>query len=280
MGKIIKFIRKLWELSPKKAYLFLIKRILPTNSNEKKLYEIKKLPRFEIGETNILDKKIQFIDNASFLFMYNEIFETQIYKFFTDNNKPYIIDCGANIGLSIIYFKKIYPNARITAFEPEPNIFNVLKENIESFNFSDVQLVRKGISDNDGQSDFLLDGADGGRIVRNMNDVKNITKIETTRLKDFLIQPVDFLKIDIEGSETEVILDCEDLLNNVKNIFVEYHSFINKKQTIHLLVNSLARSGFRLHIHFPGVYSHQPFIRINTSSNDIDMQLNIFGFRE
>jgi FkbM family methyltransferase len=41
---------------------------------------------------------------------------------------PYIIDAGANIGLSIIYFKKKYPNSKIVAFEPDKLIFNILKK--------------------------------------------------------------------------------------------------------------------------------------------------------
>ena len=48
---------------------------------------------------------------------YEELFLDEIYRFQTNNEKPVIIDCGANIGLSSLYFKSIYPNAILHAFE-------------------------------------------------------------------------------------------------------------------------------------------------------------------
>jgi FkbM family methyltransferase len=43
---------------------------------------------------------------------------------------PVIIDCGGNIGLSVLYFKYLFPNSVITVFEPSPPVFEILKENI------------------------------------------------------------------------------------------------------------------------------------------------------
>lgn len=60
--------------------------------------------------------------------MFNKIFKRQIYNFQIDNPAPYIIDAGANIGLGVIYFKKLFPDAEIIAFEPDPNIFAVMKK--------------------------------------------------------------------------------------------------------------------------------------------------------
>ena len=69
-------------------------------------------------------KILKIPDSASYLSSREEIFDQQIYRFNTSNSKPYIVDCGANIGLSIIYFKQLFPNAEIVAFEPDEKIFN------------------------------------------------------------------------------------------------------------------------------------------------------------
>ena len=46
------------------------------------------------------------------------------------NKGSYVIDCGANIGMSITYFKRLYPKSKIIGFEPDPKIFETLKKNI------------------------------------------------------------------------------------------------------------------------------------------------------
>lgn len=234
-------------------------------------------PRYISAKTNILGKPIKIVDSASFIYIYNEVFEREIYKFKAKKTSPTIIDGGANIGLSVIYFKRLYPESRIIAFEPDPAIFEVLKENLESFEYHDVSCIQKAIWSSETKVDFLLEGADGGRIFHS-GDQGNRALVPTTRLREHLMEPIDFLKLDIEGAEAEVLKDCADLLNNVENLFVEYHSFANEPQELATIINILSQSGFRLHIHPPAT-SPQPFCQRNIYFG-MDMQLNIFGFRD
>jgi FkbM family methyltransferase len=242
------------------------------------LWKISQLPRYQIFQSEILGKPIKIIDSASFTFMYDEIFNSEIYKFTCDHDRPLIIDCGANIGLSIIYFKQLFPKAKILAFEPDRKAIASLRFNIESFGFSDVQVLERAVWNEETTLEFLAEGADGGRIVaiENQNFSKHI--VETVRLRDYLQEQVDFLKIDIEGAETEVILDCRDLLKNIRNLFIEYHSFVERPQTLHVITSVLAEAGFRIHIH-PPVISPHPFVSRNVHMG-MDMQLNIFAFRD
>ncbi len=70
-------------------------------------------------------------DAASFLSTYKEIFVDEIYKFSLEKDKKYqIIDCGANIGVSLLYFYKNYPMAQIVGYEADPYIFKYLNSNI------------------------------------------------------------------------------------------------------------------------------------------------------
>src|SRR5947209_17952551 len=90
-------------------------------------------------------------------------------------------------------------------------------------------------------------------------------------------RPVDFLKLDIEGAETEVLADCADLLGKVENLFVEYHSFSDEPQSIHTLLSVLRGAGFRVHVHVSSG-SRQPFIFRNS---DLAManRLRVYAFR-
>lgn len=62
---------------------------------------------------DLLGYRIRFMDEGSFRHLFYEIFATGSYFFQSDSANPLIFDCGANIGMSILFFKKLYPNARI-----------------------------------------------------------------------------------------------------------------------------------------------------------------------
>ncbi|MDQ0640901.1 hypothetical protein QF042_004466 [Pedobacter sp. W3I1] len=94
-----------------------------------------------------------------------------------------------------------------------------------------------------------------------------------------MTQKIDFLKIDIEGAEYLVLKDIEDNLSNVENLFIEYHSSPDCKQTLSEILGILTKSGFRFYIkeawdNLPIPFEHRlykPFW---------DLQLNIFAFRK
>ena len=240
------------------------------------LNRIKNMPRFRESSTNLLGNKIEFPDSASFIFMYKDIIKKENYKFYTDNAIPYIIDAGANIGLSIIYLKKLYPKSEIVAFEPDFLISEFLENNINSFNLDNISIIKKALWSKDGYKKFYSQGADGGSF-ENVKENKDINEVETVRLRNYIDRKVDFLKIDIEGAETDVLKDCQDLLLNVENLFVEYHSFVDKPQTLHLILEILHKNGFRVHVH-PELISRTPFIKRRTLAK-FDLQLNIFAYR-
>jgi FkbM family methyltransferase len=233
--------------------------------------------RYTSTQTCLSNKSLDIVDAASFLFMRKEVFEQQIYRFKSKTPSPKIIDGGANIGLSVIYFKTLYPNSIITAFEPDSSVFKVLENNVRNFELGNVTLLQKALWKEERVLEFMAEGADGGRVVE-LENSRSIVKVDAIRLRPYLEEHVDFLKLDIEGAETEVIEDCQDLLKNVDNLFVEYHSFANQAQTLDRLVGILAKAGFRLHIH-PPVTSPQPFYERNVHMG-MDMQLNIFAFRD
>jgi FkbM family methyltransferase len=250
----------------------------PWSLSFKDLWRIEFTPRFTESYINLLGKEIKLIDSASFHFLWDELFVKEIYKFGSQKENPYIIDCGANIGLSLIYFKTLYPNAEVIAFEPDKKIFKVLCYNIKAFQFNNVQLFDKAVWSSATTLFFAADGSDGGRISNNLDD-ETRQKIQTVRLREYLWKEVDFLKIDIEGAEVEVLKDCADLLNNVENLFVEYHSFVGKKQELDILLDLLTQAKFRYYISHVGIVSRHPLEAI-ASISQIDNQLNIYAYRE
>jgi len=223
---------------------------------------IKKMPRYTPGEFLFEGQKLTFPDAASFAAIFEEVFHKNVYKFISEKPAPTIIDCGANIGISAIYFKRLYPNSKIWAFEPDNTIFKYLTQNISSFHYNDITLINKGVWMEDTELEFLSEGADAGRVVngRQESNAINIKKIKVERLSKYLDQEIDFLKIDIEGSETEVIKEIENKLSYVNNIFIEYHSFVNKSQELDQILAILSRNNFRYYIYSPSKLRKLPFI--------------------
>ena len=79
---------------------------------------------------NFAGYRIRITDGKSFYIQCKDEFIHQIYHFESARKDPFIIDGGSNIGVSILYFKQLYPAARIIGFEPDPAVFKMLEENL------------------------------------------------------------------------------------------------------------------------------------------------------
>ena len=228
--------------------------------------------------TTLLGPPLQITDGPSFWWSYQEIFEREMYAFPSNSASPYIVDGGASIGLSILYFKRRYPASEIVAFEADPAIYGVLETNVRRFGLTDVRLVNRALWSEDTEVAFAVEGADAGRIWNGNGDpIGPIIQISTTRLRPYLERPVDFLKLDIEGAETEVLVDCADLLGHVRSVFVEYHSFVQEQQRLDEVLAVLRNAGFRVQIETVKK-SPQPLLR-RPEQLGMDLQVNTFGWR-
>lgn len=219
---------------------------------------------------------LKVTDMLSVAWQIKEFFEDERMKFRAEGPTPVIIDCGANVGVSVLYQLRTYPDARIICFEPDEAVVACLKENLRTDRASGVEVRPEAVWVHDQGVSFGREGSDGGSIMRERNAVN----IPSVRLKSVLqeFDAIDLLKIDIEGAETEVMLDCGEELKRVRNLYVEYHSFPGKPQELHKLLELLARCGFRYYIHRIGVHHAHPFTDIE--AGEMDMQLDIHAVRE
>jgi FkbM family methyltransferase len=245
-------------------------------SKDVELDRLKNFPRYKETQTNLFGEDFKIVDALSFYHSYKEIFEQEIYRFHAESDSPFIIDGGSNIGTSILFFKINYLNSKIIGFEADPKVFKILQENITNFKLSNVILYNNALWDTEGTISFMSEGADGGRILSHLNDFNKI-KVRTVRLGDFLKESVDFLKLDIEGAEVDVLIDSANKLDKVKNIFIEYHSFQDQVQRLDELLGVLRKTGFRYQIHTQ--FASQNPLLSRTNQLGMDLQLNIFGYR-
>ena len=100
---------------------------------------------------------LKIADTASCLYTWKEIFVDEIYRFSCSAPIPVILDLGANIGLSVLYFKRLFPACRIYAYEPDPYIFEILQRNVTEFHLTDVTLVNEAVAEFSGELGFKSD---------------------------------------------------------------------------------------------------------------------------
>ena len=235
-------------------------------------------PRYKKYNIRYLGFNMEVPDALSFIWQFKEIFADESYKFQSYSQNPVIYDCGANIGTSCLYFNKNYPSSVIKAFEADPNIAKILGENLANNHVKNVEIIDKAVWINNEGVELSIEGADGASIYSK----NNVIKVPSVRLNE-LIQnekKIDLIKIDIEGAEYDVLLDCNDSLSKIENIFIEYHSFANSSQNLSEILSILEKNHFRYFIK-PVNDRAVPFInRLNKSNPDMDLQLNIYAYKK
>ncbi len=223
--------------------------------------------------------KIIFKDPKAFLYSVKELFVEEIYKFKAQDDTPYIIDCGSYIGTSILFFKTQYPNSKILAFEPDNSNFELLNKNIKNWDLKNIEIQNAAIWIDNLGVNFIADGNMASKIDESNNtDHNENQKTKSVRLKDLLTEKIDFLKIDIEGAEYEVLLDCESKLSFVENLFIEYHGNYNEMYKLNKILNILIENNFKYYIKEAGVTFEHPFYD-RENIYDFNIQLNIFAFK-
>lgn len=176
--------------------------------------------------------KISFINEEEFELIYKDIFELKEYNFKTNNPMPFILDCGSHIGLSIFYFKQLYPQAKIIAFEPNPNTFKLLERNINQNNLNNVTLVNAAVALKKGKVNLYISKDEnlpwtwGDSTAINKwvsEDTTKTIEVSSVRLSDYINQEIDLLKLDIEGLEELVLKEIQSKIVKIKEIFMEFH---------------------------------------------------------
>lgn len=196
---------------------------------------------------NWLGFQLKINDVPNYYSLVKDIALGGIYEFATGRPDPRILDCGSNIGASILYFKSLYPSARVIGFEADPLVLPYLEGNLRANNLRDVEIVRAALSSSAGQVGFLPDGLYGGRISsaeESLDASAQEIRVPTARLYDYLDEPVDFLKMNIEGAEFEVLLDASDRLPNIEQMVIEYHHLPGLPRTLHQILDLLHDRGF------------------------------------
>lgn len=144
---------------------------------------------------------------------------------------PVIIDCGAHIGLFTLLARRRFPSAAITAFEPNPDNLEWLRENLRVNRVSGVDVVAAAVSTSPGRAAFQFTAgqSESGRLVEpgsepaGMNAGIDVTLVDLPAFVRTLAAASLLLKLDIEGAEERLIPALVPALPRRCAIFFETH---------------------------------------------------------
>ncbi|EKD80340.1 MAG: FkbM family methyltransferase [uncultured bacterium] len=175
--------------------------------------------------------RIWYENAEEFQILKREIFSRNDYYVELERDNPVIVDAGAYIGDTVLYFKQQYPNARVVALEPYPHSFALLKMNVEENQLTGVELLQAALAPKKGEVTLHADisGHDWFTTVSYLpNGWDKRQKTETVKVRGMTLSevvsgPIDLLKMDIEGMELPVLKSLVGQLGRIKNIIAEVH---------------------------------------------------------
>jgi FkbM family methyltransferase len=199
---------------------------------------------------SLLGYNVSYTGIAQLRELFREIFVRAMYTFHTTERHPLIVDCGSNIEMSVLFFKRLYPGSKIIGFEPDPDTFVILQQNIAQNGLTDVTVHNCALTDHDGTITFYQSNDTKSSLQMSILRERSNgapTDVPARRLSPFLTEDVDLLKIDIEGAETCVLreLAAADALVLARQIHLEYHHHIQREvDDFSATLGLLERHGF------------------------------------
>lgn len=156
-----------------------------------------------------------------------ELFVEGIYYFESEKVAPLIIDGGANIGLSVLYFKYLYPQAHIVAIEPNPSALVYLKKNISENKLTHITVISGALAAEAGKG-ILYYSPTLSLLNASLvpHPESETLTVRTHMLSEYLKgNQIDLVKLDIEGAEEEVIRETahQGEIHNAKQYIIEYY---------------------------------------------------------
>jgi FkbM family methyltransferase len=161
-------------------------------------------------------------------FIYSEVFEHQSYRIANARPPATILDLGANIGLSAIYFARCFPGAHLACVEPVPENLRLLSRNLE-LNGVAADVISAAIDVKEGKAWMERARFDYGHKIAHASVQSSAVLFEVDAVSVQSIMQrlgwsrIGLVKIDIEGHESVLLSQNCEWLHLTDALCLEYH---------------------------------------------------------
>jgi FkbM family methyltransferase len=173
--------------------------------------------------------------NRSDFHMIDEIWGYRKYDYFgyRVTAGEVVVDIGANIGMFSLYAAKVCGASRVVSFEPFPDNYSMLCKNVEENQLCNVTCVNQAVAGNRGLRSLKLDPIDCGSHSLVWDSSERTVEVECCTLGDifqrFSLTQIDYLKMDCEGAEYEILENATSRLQQISRISMETHTTVDRK---------------------------------------------------
>jgi FkbM family methyltransferase len=218
------------------------------------------LPSLKYGNTEKLNKLKGLENYATFLHQLYEQYVKSIYEMeYKLREGDIVVDIGANIGtFSVKAGKVVGKTGKVISIELGGNSLSMLKKNVAVNKLENVEVISKGVWSNQTKQKLYLSNLAWGHCANSIynesslgtRDKSKFEEVEVDTLDNILrelnVKKVDFIKMDIEGSEIEALKGMDETLKNKDlKIAGEYH-IIKGKSTYNNISLQLRAKGFEI----------------------------------
>jgi FkbM family methyltransferase len=193
------------------------------------------------GESTV----IEIIDEIIYKKDYNP-------KGFTIGPDDIVVDIGANIGIFSVYAAK--KAKAVYAVEPFPENVSFIKKNAKNNKLKNITTIHAAVSDKKGKINLFISNISAGHLIFNKHSGGSLSEYVTVPsvtlaeiMKKHNLKKIDFLKIDREGAEGQIIKSLSEIdLQKISKITMEFHDNVSKPS--HLGIKKiLEKAGFEVH---------------------------------
>ena len=182
----------------------------------------------------IMDDQKVFLDKEDSLMLSiknnkHELTEIELLKQIIKNGDT-VLDLGANIGVyTLIFAKLVGKSGHVFAFEPDPTNFEILSKNVKENKHENVTLVQKAVSEkNDKIKLFVSKRNHASHRIFDSEEKRNSIEVDVITLDTYfkkIKNPINFIKMDVEGVEGATLLGASNIIKNSKDLVIMMEYF-------------------------------------------------------
>lgn len=207
---------------------------------------------FKIDESTVFEVRVGTADKFVILESWNQLYDGDN---FAINPDDIVVDIGAHIGAFSVYAARKATKGKIYSYEPHKTNYEQLLKNKSLNNCENIYTYNFAVSGKKGFCTLFISKTNtGGNSIYKLVDANAELKVPAVTIADIFndnkLKRIDFLKIDVEGAEYDIVLKTPPkILKKIDKISMEFHDYLSHGHDVSEIRDYLEKNGFAVKIY-------------------------------